>query len=71
MIYVKDVSRLFYQKYEPKEVLGKGASSTVRHINHIGSKQQYVHFKMAMIRLENESIFGIPYDTTCLLLVGR
>ena len=44
MIYVKDVSRLFYQKYEPKEVLGKGASSTVRHINHIGSKQQYVHF---------------------------
>jgi len=26
----QDVSRMFYQKYEPKEVLGRGASSTVR-----------------------------------------
>jgi len=26
----EDIARIFYQKYEPKEVLGRGASSTVR-----------------------------------------
>jgi hypothetical protein len=26
----QDIATLFYQKYEPREVLGKGASSTVR-----------------------------------------
>jgi len=26
----QDIGTLFYQKYEPREVLGKGASSTVR-----------------------------------------
>ena len=26
----QDIAKVFYQKYEPKEILGKGASSTVR-----------------------------------------
>ena len=27
-----DIATAFYQKYEPKDVLGRGASSTVRNI---------------------------------------